>query len=174
MNKIKSFKSHALVRHCLLVMVGMLCALPSWAFEVVVNGVKYEVNKQERKAVVVGLADRKSSTMEIQEKVRGYIVSEIKSYAFRDCSLESITIPASAFNIGDHASFENIISNTCNRRGNVYGGERTATVESIISNTVMIILTIVRICHLYGFESIAIHECMISNVKCRSWNRYRF
>ena len=72
------------------------------------------------------------------------------------------------------ASFENIISNTCNRRGNVYGGERTATVESIISNTVMIILTIVRICHLYGFESIAIHECMISNVKCRSWNRYRF
>ena len=105
MNKIKSFKSHALVRHCLLVMVGMLCALPSWAFEVVVNGVKYEVNKQERKAVVVGLADRKSSTMEIQEKVRGYIVSEIKSYAFRDCSLESITIPASAFNIGVHAFF---------------------------------------------------------------------
>ena len=84
-------------------MVGMLCALPSWAFEVVVNGVKYEVNKQERKAVVVGLADRNSSTMEIQEKVRGYIVSEIKSYAFHDCSLESITIPASAFNIGVHA-----------------------------------------------------------------------
>ena len=105
MNKIKSFKSRALVRHCLLVMVGMLCSLPSWAFEVVVNGVKYEVNKQERKAVVVGLADRKSSTMEIQEKVRGYIVSEIKSYAFDDCSLESITIPASAFNIGVHAFF---------------------------------------------------------------------
>lgn len=83
----------------------MLCALPSWAFEVVVNGVKYEVNKQERKAVVVGLADRNSSTMEIQEKVRGYIVSEIKSYAFHDCSLESITIPASAFNIGVHAFF---------------------------------------------------------------------
>lgn len=107
MNKIKSFKSHALVRHCLLVMVGMLCALPSWAFEVVVNGVKYEVNKQERKAVVVGLADRNSSTMEIQEKVRGYIVSEIKSYAFHDCSLESITIPASAFNIGVHAFTNN-------------------------------------------------------------------
>ena len=83
----------------------MLCALPSWAFEVVVNGVKYEVNKQERKAVVVGLADRNSSTMEIQEKVRGYIVSEIKSNAFRNCSLESITIPASASNIGVHAFY---------------------------------------------------------------------
>ncbi len=49
MNKIKSFKSHALVRHCLLVMVGMLCALPSWAREVVENGVKYEVNEQEQR-----------------------------------------------------------------------------------------------------------------------------
>lgn len=104
MNKIKSFKSHALVRHCLLVMVGMLCALPSWAYEVVVKDIKYEVNKQERTAVVVGLADRNSSTMEIQEKVSGYLVSGIESYAFRNCyRLESITIPASAFNIGDHA-----------------------------------------------------------------------
>ncbi len=104
MNKIKSFKSHALVRHCLLVMVGMLCALPSWAFEVVVNGVKYEVNKQERKAVVVGLADKKSSTVEIQEVVRGYLVSGIERYAFGNRSnLESITIPASAFDLGDYA-----------------------------------------------------------------------
>jgi hypothetical protein len=65
MNKIKSFKSHALVRHCLLVMVGMLCALPSWAREVVENGVKYEVNEQEQKAVVVGLADKNSSMQKI-------------------------------------------------------------------------------------------------------------
>lgn len=104
MNKIKSFKSHALVRHCLLVMVGMLCALPSWAFEVVVNGVKYEVYKQERKAVVVGLADKKSSTVEIQEYVSGYLVFGIQGYAFSSCSnLASITIPASAFNTGRRA-----------------------------------------------------------------------
>ena len=106
MNKIKSFKSHALVRHCLLVMVGMLCALPSWAREVVENGVKYEVNEQERKAVVVDFDDGLSSTTEIQEYVSGYLVSGIESYAFRNCyRLESITIPASAFNIGDHAFF---------------------------------------------------------------------
>ena len=104
MNKIKSFKSHALVRHCLLVMVGMLCALPSWAREVVENGVIYEVNEQERTAVVVGLNDESSSTAEIQEYVSGYLVSGIESYAFRDCDcLESITIPASAFNIGEYA-----------------------------------------------------------------------
>ena len=46
--------------------------------------------------------------------------------------------------------------------------------ESIISNTVMIILTIAIICNLYGCEIIAIIECILSNVKCRSWNRYRF
>ena len=104
MNKIKSFKSHALVRHCLLVMVGMLCALPSWAYEVVVKDIKYEVNKQERTAVVVDFDDGLSSTTEIQEYVSGYLVSGIESYAFRNCyRLESITIPASAFNIGDHA-----------------------------------------------------------------------
>ena len=104
MNKIKSFKSHALVRHCLLVMVGMLCALPSWAREVVVNGVKYEVHEQERKAVVVGLYDENRSTVEIQEYVSGYLVSRIKSCAFRNCSnLASITIPASAFNLGEEA-----------------------------------------------------------------------
>ena len=104
MNKIKSFKSHALVRHCLLVMVSMLCALPSWAREVVENGVKYEVNEQERKAVVVDFDDGLSSTTEIQEYVSGYLVSGIESYAFRNCyRLESITIPASAFNIRDHA-----------------------------------------------------------------------
>ena len=107
MNKIKSFKSHALVRHCLLVMVGMLCALPSWAREVVVNGVVYEVNKQERTAVVVDFNDELSPTTEIQEYVSGYLVSGIESYAFRDCyNLESITIPASAFNIGEYA-FDN-------------------------------------------------------------------
>ncbi len=104
MNKIKSFKSHALVRHCLLVMVGMLCALPSWAREVVENGVVYEVNKQERTAVVVDFNDELSPTTEIQEYVSGYLVSGIESYAFRDCyNLESITIPASAFNIGEYA-----------------------------------------------------------------------
>lgn len=104
MNKIKSFKSHALVRHCLLVMVGMLCALPSWAREVVENGVVYEVNKQERTAVVVDFNDELSPTTEIQEYVSGYLVSGIESYAFRDCyNLNSITIPASAFNIGEYA-----------------------------------------------------------------------
>ena len=110
MNKIKSFKSHALVRHCLLVMVGMLCALPSWAREVVENGVVYEVNKQERTAVVVDFNDELSSTTEIQEYVSGYLVSGIENYAFRDCyRLESITIPASAFNIGEYA-FDNCTS----------------------------------------------------------------
>ena len=104
MNKIKSFKSRALVRHCLLVMVGMLCALPSWAREVVVNGVKYEVNEQEQKAVVVGLADKNSSTAEIQEYVSGYLVSGIESAAFRDCrSLTSINIPSSVTSIGKSA-----------------------------------------------------------------------
>ena len=104
MNKIKSFKSHALIRHCLLVMVGMLCALPSWAREVVVNGVKYEVNEQERKAVVVGLADKNSSTVEIQGYVSGYLVSGIERYAFSDCSsLTSINIPSSVTSIGDWA-----------------------------------------------------------------------
>lgn len=104
MNKIKSFKSHALVRHCLLVMVSMLCALPSLAREVVVDGVVYEVNKQERTAVVVDFNDELSSTTEIQEYVSGYLVSGIESYVFRDCyNLESITIPASAFNIGENA-----------------------------------------------------------------------
>ena len=107
MNKIKSFKSHALVRHCLLVMVGMLCALPSWAREVVENGVVYEVNKKEQKAVVVDFNYELSSTTEIQKYVSGYLVSGIESYAFRDCpNLESITIPASAFNIGEYA-FDN-------------------------------------------------------------------
>lgn len=107
MNKIKSFKSHALVRHCLLVMVSMLCALPSLAREVVVDGVVYEVNKQERTAVVVDFNDELSPTTEIQEYVSGYLVSGIESYAFRDCyNLESITIPASAFNIGEYA-FDN-------------------------------------------------------------------
>ena len=111
MNKIKSFKSHALVRHCLLVMVGMLCALPSWAREVVENGVVYEVNKQERTAVVVDFNDELSPTTEIQEYVSGYLVSGIESYAFRDCyNLNSITIPASAFNIGEYA-FGNSIYN---------------------------------------------------------------
>ena len=104
MNKIKSFKSRALVRHCLLVMVGMLCALPSWAREVVVNGVIYEVNEQEQKAVVVGLADKNSSTAEIQEYVSGYLVSGIESAAFRDCrSLTSINIPSSVTSIGKSA-----------------------------------------------------------------------
>lgn len=107
MNKIKSFKSHALVRHCLLVMVGMLCALPSLAREVVVDGVVYEVNKQERTAVVLDFNDELSPTTEIQEYVSGYLVSGIESYAFRDCyNLNSITIPASAFNIGEYA-FDN-------------------------------------------------------------------
>lgn len=107
MNKIKSFKSRALVRHCLLVMVGMLCALPSWAREVVVDGVVYEVNKQERTAIVVDFNDELSPTTEIQEYVSGYLVSGIESYAFRDCyKLNSITIPASAFNIGEYA-FDN-------------------------------------------------------------------
>ena len=104
MNKIKSFKSHALVRHCLLVMVGMLCALPSWAREVVENGVKYEVNEQEQKAVVVGLADKNSSTAEIQEYVSGYLVSGIEGGAFQNCrSLTSINIPSSVTSIGDYA-----------------------------------------------------------------------
>ena len=104
MNKIKSFKSHALVRHCLLVMVGMLCALPSWAREVVENGVVYEVNEQKQEAVVVGLADKNSSTAEIQEYVSGYLVSGIESDAFRDCrSLTSINIPSSVTSIGDGA-----------------------------------------------------------------------
>ena len=104
MNKIKSFKSHALVRHCLLVMVGMLCALPSWAREVVESGVKYEVNEQEQKAVVVGLADKNSSTAEIQEYVSGYLVSGIESAAFRDCrSLTSINSPSSVTSIGKSA-----------------------------------------------------------------------
>ena len=88
----------------------MLCALPSWAREVVVNGVIYEVNKQERTAVVVDFNDELSSTTEIQEYVSGYLVSGIESYAFRDCyNLESITIPASAFNIGEYA-FDNCTS----------------------------------------------------------------
>lgn len=112
MNKIKSFKSHALVRHCLLVMVGMLCALPSWAFEVVVNGVVYEVNEQEQKAFVVGHDNENRSTVKIQEYVSGYLVSGIESFAFRHCShLASITIPASAFNIGEYA-FDNCVSLT--------------------------------------------------------------
>lgn len=107
MNKIKSFKSHALVRHCLLVMVGMLCALPSWAREVVVNGVIYEVNKKEQKAVVVDFNDELSSTTEIKEYVSGCHVTGIESYAFRNCfNLESIMIPASVFNIGEYA-FDN-------------------------------------------------------------------
>lgn len=106
MNKIKSFKSHALVRHCLLVMVGMLCALPSWAREVVVNGVIYEVNKKEQKAVVVDFNDELSSTTEIKEYVSGCHVTGIESYAFRNCfNLESITIPASVFNIGEYAFY---------------------------------------------------------------------
>ena len=104
MNKIKSFKSHALVRHCLLVIVGMLCALPSWAREVVESGVKYEVNEQKQEAVVVGLADKNSSTAEIQEYVSGYLVSGIESDAFRDCrSLTSINIPSSVTSIGGWA-----------------------------------------------------------------------
>ena len=104
MNKIKSFKSHALVRHCLLVMVGMLCALPSWAREVVVNGVKYEVNEQEQEAVVVGLNDKKSSTVEIQKYVSGYLVSRIESNAFSYCSsLTSISISSSVTSIGRSA-----------------------------------------------------------------------
>lgn len=112
MNKIKSFKSHALVRHCLLVMVGMLCALPSWAREVVVNGVIYEVNKKEQKAVVVDFNDELSSTTEIKEYVSGCHVTGIESYAFRNCfNLESITIPASVFNIGEYA-FDNCSSLT--------------------------------------------------------------
>ena len=104
MNKIKSFKSRALVRHCLLVMVGILCALPSWAREVVENGVVYEVNEQKQEAVVVGLADKNSSTAEIQEYVSGYLVSGIESDAFRDCrSLTSINIPSSVTSIGQRA-----------------------------------------------------------------------
>ena len=104
MNKIKSFKSHALVRHCLLVMVGMLCALPSWAREVVVNGVIYEVNEQEQEAVVVGLNDKKSSTVEIQKYVSGYLVTRIERYAFSSCSsLTSINIPSSVTSIGKSA-----------------------------------------------------------------------
>ena len=104
MNKIKSFKSHALVRHCLLVMVGMLCALPSWAREVVVNGVKYEVNEQEQEAVVVGLNDKKSLTVEIQKYVSGYLVSRIESNAFSYCSsLTSISISSSVTSIGRSA-----------------------------------------------------------------------
>lgn len=104
MNKIKSFKSHALVRHCLLVMVGMLCALPSWAREVVESGVKYEVNEQEQKAVVVGLADKNSSTVEIQGYVSGYLVSGIEGGAFQNCrSLTSIHIPSSVTRIGWNA-----------------------------------------------------------------------
>ena len=104
MNKIKSFKSHALVRHCLLVMVGMLCALPSWAREVVENGVVYEVNEQERTAVVVGLDNENSSTAEIQEYVSGYLVSSIGDEAFSGCSsLTSINIPSSVTSIGYQA-----------------------------------------------------------------------
>ena len=85
----------------------MLCALPSWAREVVVNGVIYEVNKKEQKAVVVDFNDELSSTTEIKEYVSGCHVTGIESYAFRNCfNLESITIPASVFNIGEYA-FDN-------------------------------------------------------------------
>ena len=85
-------------------MVGMLCALPSWAREVVVNGVIYEVNKKEQKAVVVGLNDKKSSTVEIQKYVSGYLVSRIESNAFSYCSsLTSISIPSSVTSIGNGA-----------------------------------------------------------------------
>ena len=61
---------------------------------------------------------------------------------------------------------ESIISNTCNRRGNVYEGERTAFIKSTISNTCN------RRGNVYGSESAASSESIISNTCNRRGNVY--
>ena len=93
----------------LALLIAVLCAsIPAHAYDYIVDGIYYNVNKSNRTAEVTKGDGKYKGSINIPESITyegsSYSVTSIGKSAFRDCSgLTSVTIPNSVTSIGDYA-----------------------------------------------------------------------
>ena len=93
----------------LALLIAVLCAsIPAHAYDYIVDGIYYNVNKSNRTAEVTKGDGKYKGSINIPESITyegsSYSVTSIGKSAFRDCSgLTSVTIPSSVTIIGNYA-----------------------------------------------------------------------
>ena len=95
----------------LALLIAVLCAsIPAHAYDYIVDGIYYNVNKSNRTAEVTKGDGKYKGSINIPESITyegsSYSVTSIGSGAFRYCrGLTSVTIPNSVTSIGEHAFY---------------------------------------------------------------------
>ena len=98
------------IHQWLLLLVCFVATLPLWAEDYTEDGIIYDINTSTNTATVKRLEDKSATSVKIKNSVAGCEVTNIKYYAFRNCSsLTSISIPSSVTSIGGGLSMTAVL-----------------------------------------------------------------